>query len=115
MSVIRIEDIAHVRYAAPDLRVMRSFLEDFGLICFEDNGQLYAKGSDGRAFLHVTQPGAAKFLAIGLRAESLADLEKLAAAEGVSVEDSSEPGGGKVVHLAEPDCFRVEISFMALY
>ena len=26
MSVIRIEDIAHVRYAAPDLPVMRRFL-----------------------------------------------------------------------------------------
>jgi hypothetical protein len=34
MSVIRIEDIAHVRFAAPDLGAMRGFLEDFGLACF---------------------------------------------------------------------------------
>ncbi len=31
MSVIRIEDIAHVRYTAPDLKAMRDFLEDFGM------------------------------------------------------------------------------------
>ena len=68
MSVIRIEDIAHVRYAAPDLAAMRGFLEDFGLGCFESGGRLYGKGSDGRPFVHVTEPGEARFLAIGLRA-----------------------------------------------
>ena len=80
MSTIRIEDIAHVRYGAPDLGTMRAFLEDFGLTCFDAEGRLYAKGSDGRAFVHVTEPGEAKFLAVGFRAETVADLEKLAAA-----------------------------------
>jgi hypothetical protein len=40
MSTIRIEDIAHVRYAAPDLSKMRAFLEDFGLDCFAADGRL---------------------------------------------------------------------------
>jgi hypothetical protein len=92
MSTIRIEDIAHVRYAAPDLAAMRAFLEDFGLDCFEASGRLYGRGSDGRPFVHVTEPGEARFLAVGLRAETVADLEKLAASEGVAVEDLSEPG-----------------------
>lgn len=109
MSVIRIEDIAHVRYAAPDLAAMRAFLDDFGMTCFEADGRLYAKGSDGRPFLHVTQPGEAKFLAVGLRAETLDDLEKLAAAEGLLVEDLAEPGGGKVVRLTDPDGYGVEV------
>lgn len=109
MSVIRVEDIAHVRYAAPDLAAMRSFLEDFGLSCFEDCGRLYAKGSDGRPFLHVTEPGEAKFLAVGLRAETVEDLNKLAVAEGLAVEDLGEPGGGKVVRLTDPDGYRVEV------
>ena len=78
MPVIRIEDIAHVRFAAPDLPAMRSFLEDFGLICFEENGRLYGKGRDGRPFVHVTELGAAKFLAVGLRAACVEDLELLA-------------------------------------
>lgn len=109
MSVIRIEDIAHVRYAAPDLAAMRGFLDDFGMACFEQDGRLYARGTDGRPFLHVTEPGEAAFLAVGLRAASVADLNLLAAEEGVQVIDSVEPGGGKVVHLTDPDGYRVEV------
>ncbi|MCC6926810.1 VOC family protein [Novosphingobium sp.] len=109
MSTIRVEDIAHVRYAAPDLGTMRAFLEDFGMHCFEAGGRLYAKGSDGRAFIHVTEPGEARFLAIGFRAETVEDLERLAAAEGLAVEDSGEPGGGKLVRLTDPDGYTVEI------
>ncbi len=109
MSVICIEDIAHVRYSAPDLPAMCAFLHDFGLACFEQGGRLYAKGTDGRPFLHVTEPGPAKFLALGLRAETIADLEKLAAHDGVGVEDLAEPGGGKIVRLTDPDGYSVEV------
>lgn len=109
MSVIRIEDIAHVRYAAPDLQAMREFLDDFGMETFEVAGRLYGKGSDGRPFIHVTESGEARFLALGLRAESLADLETLAAHEGVPVEPLVEPGGGSVVRLTDPDGYRVEV------
>ena len=84
MPVIKVEDIAHVRFAAPDLSVMRGFLEDFGLACFEEGGRLYGKASDGRPFVHVTEPGEARFLAVGLRAASIADLERLATHEGVA-------------------------------
>jgi catechol 2,3-dioxygenase-like lactoylglutathione lyase family enzyme len=109
MSVICIEDIAHVRYGAPDLAAMRAFLEDFGMTCFEQDGRLYAKGSDGRPFLHVTEPGVARFLAIGFRAETLADLEALAAHVGAPVEELNEPGGGRIVRLTDPDGYRVEV------
>lgn len=109
MTVIKVEDIAHVRFAAPDLAAMRSFLEDFGLSCFEDGGRLYGKGSDGRPFVHVTEQGPAKFLAVGFRAEAVADLEKLANHERVPVEDLKEPGGGKIVRLTDPDGYCVEV------
>ncbi|WP_291207949.1 VOC family protein [Hyphomonas sp.] len=109
MPVIKIEDIAHVRFSAPDLGAMRSFLEDFGMICFEENEKLFGKGRDGRPFLHVTEPGAAKFVAVGLRAASVEDLELLAASQGKQVEDLDEPGGGKIVRLTDPDGYRVEV------
>jgi catechol 2,3-dioxygenase-like lactoylglutathione lyase family enzyme len=109
MSVIKVEDIAHVRFSAPDLAVMRAFLEDFGLEVFEADGRLYGKGRDGRPFAHVTEPGNAKFLAVGLRAVSIADLEALAAHEGLPVEELDEPGGGKIVRLTDPDGYRVEV------
>jgi catechol-2,3-dioxygenase len=109
MSVIKVEDIAHVRFSAPDLGAMRSFLEDFGMSVFEHGGRLYGKGADGRPFIHVTEPGEAKFLAVGLRAECVADLERLAAKEGVPIEELTEPGGGKSVRLADPDGYIVEV------
>lgn len=109
MSLIRIEDIAHVRFAAPDLAQMRAFLEDFGLVSSDVDGRLYARGTDGRPFVHVTEKGSPAFLALGLRARNIADLETLAAAEGVEVEDLGAPGGGKVVRLLDPDGFLVEV------
>ena len=109
MPIIKVEDIAHVRFAAPDLATMRAFLEDFGLSCFEQDGRLYGKGGDGRPFLHATEVGDAAFLGLGLRAGYIADLEKLAAAEGVPLLDLDEPGGGRVVRLIDPDGYRVEI------
>lgn len=109
MSIIRIEDIAHVRFTAPDLVEMRRFLNDFGLICEEVGGRLYARGEDGRAFLHVTEPGEPGFRAVGLRAETVEDLQRLAAAEGVPVEPITEPGGGWIVRLRDPDGFGVEV------
>ena len=109
MPVIKIQDIAHVRFAAPDLAVMRAFLEDFGMTVFEASGRLYGRGSDGRAFVHVTEPGEAKFLGLGLRAQSLADLDRLAATEGVVAENLDEPGGGRIVRLIDPDGYRVEV------
>ncbi|WP_235889324.1 VOC family protein [Glacieibacterium frigidum] len=107
--MIRIEDIAHVRFAAPDFSTMRAFLEDFGLSCSEWNGCLYGRATDGRPFVHVTQPGPAKFLAVGFRAASVDDLKALAGHDGVSVEDADEPGGGKIVRLTDPDGYGVEV------
>lgn len=109
MAVIKVEDIAHVRFSAPDLTEMRAFLSDFGLQCFEEGGRLFGKGSDGRPFVHVTQPGESRFLAVGLRAQNIADLETLARAEGVAVEELGEPGGGKIVRLTDPDGYGVEV------
>lgn len=109
MAIIKVEDIAHVRFAAPDLAAMKAFLEDFGMHCYEQGGRLYGKGSDGRPFVHVTEHGDARFLAVGLRANSVEDLGRLAAHEGLQVEDSIEPGGGKIVRLFDPDGYRVEI------
>jgi catechol 2,3-dioxygenase-like lactoylglutathione lyase family enzyme len=110
VGVIRIADIAHVRFTAPDLDAMRAFLEDFGLTAevWED-GCLYARGAGSAPFLHATASGPAAFAGLGLRAQSLEDLDILAAAEGVVVEELRAPGGGKVVRLRDPDGRLVEV------
>ncbi len=110
MSTIRIEDIAHVRFRAPDLGAMKAFLAEFGLTAVpSQDGVLYARGTGPQPFLHATEEGAPGFAGLGFRAESISDLEKLAAAQHASVESLKAPGGGFVVALKDPDGFRVEV------
>ena len=109
MSVINVEDIAFVRFQAPHLSVMRKFLEDFGLKCTEQGDKLYARGADGSPFMHVTEKGDKAFTGIGFRASSRRELELLAKHEGVSVDAANTPGGGYVVHLADPDGLAVDV------
>jgi catechol 2,3-dioxygenase-like lactoylglutathione lyase family enzyme len=108
--MIKIEDISHVRFTAPDLPHMKEFLVQFGLTPTPwSDGVLYARGAGAAPFLHATAVGEPGFAALGLRAESLADLEALAQAEGVPIEDLDAPGGGKVARLRDPDGQLIEV------
>jgi hypothetical protein len=95
MAAIAVSDLAYVRFAAPDMDVMARFLTDFGLSVFEHGGRLYGAGSDDAAFVHVTELGDPAFLALGFRAQSLADLETLAHVEGKDIVSFDGPGGGQ--------------------
>lgn len=110
MSVIRIEDIAHVRFRAPDLDEMQRYLEQFGLrLAARDGDRLFMRGADGAPFVHATALGEPGFAGIGFRAASLDDLQALADAEGAAVEALDAPGGGSVVRLSDPDGHAVEV------
>jgi catechol 2,3-dioxygenase-like lactoylglutathione lyase family enzyme len=95
VSITKISDISHVRFTAPNLQRLEEFLVQFGLKpTLWPNGVLYARGAGAAPFLHVTTLGEPGFAALGLRADSLADLDA--------------PGGGKVVRLRDPDGRLVE-------
>ncbi len=109
MSVITVEDVEYVRFSAPDLPRMRAFLLDFGMVdaVEADDGVLRMRGTGSVPVLHETVAGDARFVALALRAASVADLHKLAAAEGVDVVVS--PIGGSMVKLTDPSGFAVEV------
>ncbi|HVN01915.1 MAG TPA: VOC family protein [Caulobacteraceae bacterium] len=110
MSILKVEDVAFVRFRAPDLGGMRRFLDDFGLTSTEaTDRRLVMRGAGPAPVLHVTELGEAGFAGVAFRAASVADLERLAAAEGAAVEGLDLPGGGKVVRLSDPDGHPVEI------
>jgi catechol 2,3-dioxygenase-like lactoylglutathione lyase family enzyme len=110
MSTIKIEDVAFVRFRAPDLEAMRVFLEDFGLVVVEaTDRRLVMRGAGAAPALHVTELGDPGFAGVAFRAGSLADLERLASAENLPVQDLDLPGGGKVVRLTDPDDRDVEV------
>ena len=110
MSIIKIEDIAYVRFRAPSLEEMRRFLVEFGLQPLPLEGNtLFSRGSGPAPFLHATSLGPPCFEALGLRAAAIQDLERLAVTEGAQLEDFAAPGGGKIVRLSDPDGRQVEV------
>lgn len=110
MSTIKVEDVAYVRFTAPDPDAMEAFLTDFGLVrAARTDDALYMRGTGSEPYAHVTQKGAPGFVGVAFRAGSVADLEALARAEGAAVEALDGPGGGKLVVLKDPDGHRLEI------
>jgi catechol 2,3-dioxygenase-like lactoylglutathione lyase family enzyme len=109
MSIVHAEDIAYVRFGAPDLQAMRAFLIDFGLTeALSGAGGLFMRGLGPAPFLHSTEEGAPAFRALGLRLSSVADLERLSAHEAAEIAPLDAPGGGFVARLADPDGHVVE-------
>ena len=101
--IIRVHDVAFPRFQAPDLSVMQTFLETFGMHCgARTDSALYMRGSDGDHHVHVTHLGDAAFLGLAFKA-SMADLETVSGATGTAIEPTDEPGGGSRVRLHDPD------------
>jgi hypothetical protein len=76
--MIKADDIAYVRFSAPDLDQMEAFLNDFGMVrAARDEKTLYMRGEGSDPFLHVTHKGDPGFAGVAFRALSIADLEKL--------------------------------------
>jgi catechol 2,3-dioxygenase-like lactoylglutathione lyase family enzyme len=109
--MIKVADVAYVRFSAPDLGLMKTFLEDFGLVVNGPTGDvLYARGSDPSPYLHVCEQGEAGFRGVAFEAASAADLAAAAALEGASpIEKIDAPGGGQRVRFSDPDGFGVEV------
>ena len=107
---IKVQDIAYVRFSAPDLDEMETFLSDFGMIRAERSADvLFMRGLDEDPFLHVTHRGEAGFVAAAFEAASMKELAKLAREENVSIVGLDGPGGGSVIRLRDPDGFEIEV------
>ncbi len=108
--MIKVDDIAYVRFQAPDLDKMEAFLSDFGLATAQrDANALYMRGQGADPFLHVTHKGEPGFAGVAFKARSLDELTALAKSQDTKVEALDGPGGGKVVRLKDPDGFTVEV------
>jgi len=108
--MIKVDDIAFVRFNAPDLDAMEAFLVDFGLTrAHRDANTLYMRGADCYPFLHVTHKGEPGFAGVAFKARSLDDLQKLARETDTRIEPLDGPGGGHRVRLVDPNGNAVEV------
>ncbi len=109
--MIKVQDIAFVRFRVPDLEQAARFLDDFGLVVAEQDGsRIYTRGSAPEPWIHQVELGDPGFAGVGFRAASGEDLERIAACDGASpIEALDGPGGGRRVRLVDPDGFPVEV------
>lgn len=108
--MIKVTDIAYVRFRAPDLDEMEKFLLEFGMVRAERRDKaLFMRGTDALPFGHVTELGEPGFIGLGFYAESVADLENLATEHGLAASGSDAPGGGKRLRFTDPNGFEVDV------
>ena len=107
--IVKARDVAYIRFSAPDLDVMDTFVTDFGLVvAHRDDDVLISRGLEPMPFLHVVHRGPAKFISWAFEVDSEDDLHALAGTvPGCSpVHDiggaEGQLGGGKRVHFVEP-------------
>jgi catechol 2,3-dioxygenase-like lactoylglutathione lyase family enzyme len=105
-----VADIAYVRFQAPNLDTMEDFLSSFGLRRARRTAdELHMAAADGSPFVHATRLGEPAFKAVGFRAASREALDRLAETAGAAIEPTSDPGGGDLVRLTDPDGLQVEV------
>ena len=109
--MIKVCDVAYVRFGTPDLERMERFLADFGLVRSSRSEEaLYTRGTDGEPYVHVTERGEPGFRGVAFDAASADDLVLASQLEGASpVEPLEAPGGGHRVRFSDPDGFPVEV------
>ncbi len=109
--MIKVQDIIYAHFRVADLDTMAAFLTDFGMVKAQRSGdRLFMRGSGTWPYLNIIEKGEPGFVACGMQAGSVADLEKLSQTAGGSpVETIDAPGGGKRVRLAGPGGVRIDV------
>lgn len=109
--MIKVQDLAYVRFSVPDLEAMGRFAADFGLTLTAREGDtLYHRGSDPSPYCHVTELGEPGFRSLAFEAVSADDLDQVSKMDGASsVEKIDAPGGGQRVRLTDPDGYAIEV------
>ena len=110
--MIHVSDVAYVRYQAPDLDQMESFMRDFGLTTAQKTDDaLYMKALAGAPFAHVTRKGPAASIGVGFFAQSETDLEAVSKATNTPITEIDGPASGRKVSLTEPSGYSVEVVY----
>ncbi|MEG9861037.1 MAG: VOC family protein [Parvularculales bacterium] len=109
--VAKVSDVIFVRFQLRDLKAQADYLEDFGMIAVtRDNESIYYRGTGTDAYIYAAEKGGADaFIAAGYEVNTMDELDALASAQGVEVEDGDALMGGKMVRFKDPDGLGVEV------
>ena len=86
--------LTHIRLRVSDLNMMKSFLEDFGLMtALQTEGVIYSRGSDDRTYAHIAEHGNPGIIGFGLCVSTFEDPEILSKAKDASdIEEATDAG-----------------------
>lgn len=104
--------LAYLIFERPSLGDATRYLTDFGLrFVSRRRNLIFFRGADTSPLCYVVRRGPApRFVGLGLRVESNADLKALQRVPGASaIQPCSWPGGGWWVHLRDPSGFQVDV------
>lgn len=110
--IIKIREVAYVRFRKPDLVSMEGYLRDFGLhLSARTADAIYMRGAGPTRHIYIAEKGnRSEYLGLGFLAADRTDLQRIATVPGASeVHASLEPGGGERVVLRDPGGFRVDV------
>ena len=111
MSLIKVVDLAYVRYRVSEPELMRQFLIDFGLHEHaRDDSAIYMRGTNTSPYLVVIEEAAqAGFIGPAFEVGSRQELQLLVKhfADAV-IEFNPAPGGGERVRLMDLDGYQIE-------
>jgi hypothetical protein len=111
--IIKVADVAYVRFARRDLARAERYFLDFGLhVSARTERAIYLRGVLPQHCCAIVERAEHDaFAALGLRAAAAADLRTLATALGARVEPTAEPGGAERVRLRDPAGLAVEVVY----
>lgn len=108
------DDLAYIRFRAPDLEKMRVFLEDFGFKVMPGETEdgvpaLFSRGKGGAPVIHIVEQGDPTFLGIGFKMASMESLKALSEYDGASeICEILAPGGGYRVRFEDPNGYAID-------
>jgi hypothetical protein len=111
VPIVRADAMLNIEFERRDLQQMCRFAQDFGLIPVNATGETRYFRGHGRAPYLVALRASDRdaFCGFSLAAGAAVDLDELAKATGSTIEPLHGPGGGRAVHLSDPDGLRVSL------
>ena len=110
--MIKVRDLAYVKFAVTDLTLARKFLIDFGLAISHESPEMIAfSTADGNPYSYIAyQADRNEFLGFALEADSESDLSILVdSGSSKYIEPIIASFGGDCVSIQHPDGFNIEI------
>ncbi|HPY24986.1 MAG TPA: VOC family protein [Mycobacterium sp.] len=102
--VIKVRDLAWLEFEKPDLKRAEAFARAFGFTtALRTDDEVHLRGTDpGSPCVVIRRGGRSRFVGPAFTAQDVADVNRLAAATGVTVGRLPDSIGGVVADLADP-------------